>query len=148
MCLVYALNIAARYVVTTVFEPIRLELHLTDTGAAFLTGIPLALFYVVCGIPIAWLADRSNRRNIVAASLVLWSGFTVLCGLALNYWQFLLSRIGAGVGEAGGTPPPPSVGGGCFSPQRRPPAPSVLASGPPLRPRPPAGVGGGRAPAP
>src|SRR4029077_6664563 len=105
MCLVYALNIAARYVVSTVFEPIRLELHLTDTGAAFLTGIPLALFYVVCGIPIAWLADRSNRRNIVAASLLLWSGFTVLCGLALSYWQFLFSRIGAGVGEAGATPP-------------------------------------------
>ena len=47
MCLVYAINIAARYVVTTVFEPIRLELHLTDAGAAFLTGVPLALFYVV-----------------------------------------------------------------------------------------------------
>src|SRR5438067_4743976 len=114
MCLVYALNIAARYVVTTVFEPIRLELHLTDTGAAFLTGIPLALFYVVCGIPIAWLADRSNRRNIVAASLVLWSGFTVLCGLALNYWQFLVSRIGAGVGEAGATPPSTSIVSDCL----------------------------------
>jgi len=67
MCLVYAINIAARYVVTTVFEPLRLELQLTDTGAAFLTGVPLAFFYVACGIPIAWLADRSNRRNIVAA---------------------------------------------------------------------------------
>src|SRR5262249_22815563 len=66
MCAVYAINIAARYVVTTVFEPIRLELNLTDAGAAFLTGIPLALFYVSCGIPIAWFADRSNRRNIVA----------------------------------------------------------------------------------
>ena len=44
MCLVYAINIAARYVVTTVFEPIRLELHLTDAGAAFLTGVPLGLF--------------------------------------------------------------------------------------------------------
>ena len=78
---------------------------LTDTGAAFLTGVPLALFYVGCGIPIAWLADRSNRRNIVAAALILWSGFTALCGVALNYWQFLISRIGAGVGEAGATPP-------------------------------------------
>src|SRR5580704_14524206 len=104
MCLVYAINIAARYVVTTVFEPIRLELHLTDAGAAFLTGVPLALFYVVFGIPIAWLADRSNRRNIVAASLILWSGFTALCGLSVSYWQFLLSRIGVGVGEAGATP--------------------------------------------
>ena len=105
MSLVYALNIAARYVVTTVFEPIRLELHLTDTGAAFLTGVPLALFYVTCGIPIAWLADRSNRRNILAASLIVWSAFTALCGLSRNYWQLLCGRIGVGSGEAGGTPP-------------------------------------------
>ncbi len=132
MGLVYALNIAARYVVSTVFEPIRLELQLTDTGAAFLTGIPLALFYVVCGIPIAWLADRSNRRNIVAASLVLWSGFTVLCGLALNYWQFLFSRIGAGVGEAGATPPSTSIVSDCFPPERRTMALSVFALGAPI----------------
>jgi MFS family permease len=132
MCLVYALNIAARYVVTTVFEPIRLELHLTDTGAAFLTGVPLALFYVVCGIPIAWFADRSNRRNIVAAALILWSGFTVLCGVALNYWQFLFSRIGAGVGEAGATPPSTSIVSDCFPPERRPMALSVFALGAPV----------------
>jgi len=105
MCLVYAINIAARYVVTTVFEPIRLELHLTDAGAAFLTGVPLALFYVLFGIPIAWLADRSNRRNIVAAALIIWSAFTVFCGLAQNYWQLLSGRIGVGVGESGATPP-------------------------------------------
>ena len=132
MCLVYALNIAARYVVSTVFEPIRLELQLTDTGAAFLTGVPLALFYVVCGIPIAWLADRSNRRNIVAASLILWSGFTVLCGVALNYWQFLFSRIGAGVGEAGATPPSTSIVSDCFPPERRTMALSVFALGAPI----------------
>src|SRR6201988_4327113 len=108
MCAVYAVNIAARYVVTTVFEPIRLELKLTDAGAAFVTGVPLALFYVSCGLPIAWLADRSNRRNIVATSLILWSGFTVFCGLALSALQFVLARIGVGVGEAGATPPPPS----------------------------------------
>src|SRR5499427_4866507 len=132
MCAVYAINIAARYVVTTVFEPIRLELHLTDTGAAFLTGIPLALFYVVCGIPIAWLADRSNRRNIVAASLILWSGFTVLCGLSVSYWQFLLSRIGAGVGEAGATPPSTSIVSDCFPAERRLMALSVFALGAPI----------------
>jgi MFS family permease len=132
MCGVYALNIAARYVVTTVFEPIRLELNLTDAGAAFLTGIPLALFYVVCGLPIAWLADRSNRRNIVAASLILWSGFTVLCGLSVSYWQFLLSRIGAGVGEAGATPPSTSIVSDCFPAERRPMALSVFALGAPI----------------
>lgn len=132
MCLVYAINIAARYVVTTVFEPIRLELALGDAGAAFLTGVPLALFYVVCGIPIAWLADRSNRRNIVAVSLVLWSGFTVLCGLSVSYLQFLLSRIGVGVGEAGGTPSSTSIVSDCFPAERRPMALSVFALGAPI----------------
>jgi MFS family permease len=129
MCLMYAINIAARYVVTTVFEPIRLELHLSDGGAAFLTGVPLALFYVVFGIPIAWLADRSNRRNIVAASLIIWSGFTVFCGLSQTYWQLLLGRIGVGVGEAGATPPSTSIVSDCFPADRRPMALSILALG-------------------
>ena len=132
MCVVYAINIAARYVVTTVFEPIRLELKLTDTGAAFLTGPPLALFYVSCGIPIAWLADRSNRRNIVAASLIVWSAFTVFCGMALSFGQFLLGRIGAGVGEAGATPPSTSLVSDCFPAERRAMALSVFALGAPI----------------
>ena len=132
MCVVYAINIAARYVVTTVFEPIRLELKLTDTGAALLTGPPLALFYVTCGIPIAWLADRSNRRNIVAASLVVWSAFTVLCGVALSFSQFLIGRIGAGIGEAGATPPSTSLVSDCFPAERRAMALSVFALGAPL----------------
>ena len=132
MCAVYALNIAARYGVTTVFEPIRLELKLTDAGAAFLTGFPLALFYVSCGIPIAWLADRSNRRNIVAGSLLIWSGFTVLCGLSHSYWQLLTSRIGVGVGEAGATPPSTSIISDCFAPNRRYMALSVFALGAPI----------------
>jgi MFS family permease len=132
MCLVYAINIAARYVVTTVFEPLRLELQLTDTGAAFLTGVPLAFFYVACGIPIAWLADRSNRRNIVAASLIIWSGFTVFCGLSQTYLQFLLARIGVGFGEAGGTPPSTSIVSDYFPPERRTMALSVFALGAPI----------------
>jgi MFS family permease len=132
MCLVYAINIAARYVVTTVFEPLRLELRLTDTGAAFLTGVPLAFFYVAFGIPIAWLADRSNRRNIVAASLVIWSGFTVFCGLSQTYLQFLFARIGVGFGEAGGTPPSTSIVSDYFPPERRTMALSVFALGAPI----------------
>jgi predicted MFS family arabinose efflux permease len=132
MCLVYAINIAARYVVTTVFEPIRLELNLSDAGAAFLTGVPLALFYVVFGIPIAWIADRTNRRNIVAASLIVWSGFTVFCGLSQSYWQLLLGRVGVGVGEAGATPPSTSIVSDYFPAERRPMALSVLALGAPI----------------
>ena len=132
MCLIYAINIADRYVVSTVLEPIRLELHLTDAGVAFLTGIPLALFYVAFGIPISWLADRSNRRNILAASLIIWSAFTALCGVSRNYWEFLLGRIGVGVGEAGGTPPSTAIVSDCFPADRRPMAMAVLALGAPI----------------
>ncbi len=132
MCLIYAINIADRYVVSTVLEPIRLELKLTDAGVAFLTGIPLALFYVAFGIPISWLADRSNRRNILAASLIIWSAFTALCGLSRNYLEFLLGRIGVGVGEAGGTPPSTAIVSDCFPAERRPMAMAVLALGAPI----------------
>ena len=131
-CVIYAINIADRYVVSTVLEPIRLELHLTDAGVAFLTGIPLALFYVTFGLPISWLADRSNRRNILAAALIIWSGFTVLCGLSRTYWQFLLGRIGVGIGEAGGLPPSSAILSDCFPAGRRPMAFTVLALGAPI----------------
>jgi MFS family permease len=99
---------------------------------AFLTGIPLALFYVTFGLPISWLADRSNRRNILAVSLIVWSAFTVFCGRSTTYWQFLLGRIGVGVGEAGGLPPSSSILSDCFPAERRPMAFTVLALGAPI----------------
>ena len=132
MCLGYAINIADRYVVTTVMESMRLELHLTDSGIAFLTGIPLAVFYVTLGIPLSWLADKSNRRNILGAALIIWSGMTAFCGLSQNYLQFLLARIGVGVGEAGGTPPANSIIADNFTAARRPMAMTIFALGAPL----------------
>ena len=131
-CLIYAFNIAHRYVVTTVLEPIRLELALSDAGAAFLTGVPLALFYVTFGIPVSWLADRSNRRNILAMCLVVWSGFTVGCGLSLRYWHLLVARLGVGIGEAGGTPVSSSILADYFPAERRPMAFTILALGAPI----------------
>jgi predicted MFS family arabinose efflux permease len=132
VCLIYAVNIADRYVVSTVLEPLRLDLKLDDGGIAFLTGTPLAIFYVAFGIPISWLADRSNRRNILVVSLIVWSGFTALCGLSHSYLQFLFSRIGVGVGEAGGTPPSTAIVSDYFVPDRRPMAMTILALGAPI----------------
>src|SRR5579883_1464733 len=128
-CLIYAINIADRYVVSTVLEPIRLDFGLTDREVGLLMGWPLALFYVTMGVPISWLADRYNRRNILAASLVIWSGFTFLCGRAHNSFQFLLSRVGVGVGEAGGTPPSTAIVSDYFPADRRPMAMTVLGIG-------------------
>jgi MFS family permease len=129
LTVVYALNIADRFSISTLIEPIRQELGLSDSGIAFLTGVALALFYVTVGIPIAALADRKSRRNIVAIALAIWSGMTALCGLAQNYWQLLLARFGVGIGEAGGTPPSTSILADKFSPARRPMANTIYALG-------------------
>jgi MFS family permease len=132
MCLVYTLSIADRYVVSTVLEPIRVELRLTDSGIAFLTGVSLALFYVVFGFPISWLTDRYSRRNILTVSVVVWSAMTTLCGRASNYWQLLLPRIGVGIGEAGGTPAANSILSDYFPAARRPMALTIFALGAPI----------------
>lgn len=129
LTVVYALNIADRFSITTLIEPIRLELGLSDSGVAFVSGTALAFFYVTVGIPVAALADRANRRNILAVSLALWSGMTALCGLAHNTLQLLLARFGVGIGEAGGTPPSTSILADKFPPARRPMALTVFALG-------------------
>lgn len=129
LTVVYALNIADRFLISTLIEPIRHEFHLSDAAMAFLTGVALAIFYATVGIPIAALADRANRRNIVAIALALWSGMTALCGLAQNYWQLLLARIAVGIGEAGGTPPSTSILADKFPPAKRPMAFTVFALG-------------------
>ena len=132
MCLVYTLSIADRYVVSTVLDPIRLELHLTDKGVALLTGLAFGLFYVVLGFPLSWLIDRYNRRKIVAACLILWSAMTAVCGLARNSLEFFLARVGVTVGEAGGTPGANSLLSDYFPATRRAMALTVFALGAPI----------------
>lgn len=104
LTLVYAVNIADRYVLSTLIEPLKHDLNLSDTSVGFLTGVTLAIFYVTAGIPVGILADRVNRKRLTAACVALWSGMTVLCGMSQTYWQFALARIGVGIGEAGATP--------------------------------------------
>ncbi|GHC90557.1 spinster family MFS transporter [Novosphingobium pokkalii] len=129
LSLVYAMNIADRYVITTVMESIRLDLKLTDSGVALLTGVALALFYVTIGIPVSALADRFSRRNIISGALLLWSGLTILTGLSSTFGQMLLARIGVGIGESGGTPPSTSMLADYFRPAQRPAALTVYALG-------------------
>lgn len=129
MTLVYAMNIADRFVLSTLIEPIKHEFQLSDSAVGFLTGVALALFYVTAGLPLGALADRVNRRNMIAWALAIWSLFTALCGLAQNFWMLLLARIGVGVGEAGGTPPSHSILADYFTPNERIVAMSIYAVG-------------------
>jgi MFS family permease len=132
MCLVYTLSIADRYVVSTVLDPIRLDLHLTDSEVAALSAVPLALFYVGLGFPLSWLIDRKNRRSIIAVCLVAWSIMTTLTGLSRNVWQFFAARVGVGVGEAGGTPGANSLLSDYFPAARRAMALTIFSLGAPI----------------
>ena len=126
---VYALNIADRFSISTVIEPIREELHLSDGGVATITGVALGVLYVTIGIPIAAFADRANRRNILALALALWSAMTTLCGFARTSLHLFLARVGVGIGETGGTPSSTSILADKFPPARRPMALTIYALG-------------------
>lgn len=106
LLVVYIFNFLDRQIVNILAEPIKNDLDLSDTQIGLMTGLAFALFYTILGIPIARYADRprSNRVGVISVSLAIWSGMTVLCGLAQNYAQLLAARIGVGVGEAGCTP--------------------------------------------
>lgn len=126
---VYTFNFIDRQILVILQESIKADLGLTDTQLGMLTGLTFALFYVTLGIPVARLADRSNRKNIVAISLALWSFMTALSGSVANFFQLLLARIGVGVGEAGGSPPSHSMISDYFPPERRATALSIYSVG-------------------
>ena len=119
LTVVYSFNFIDRQLLAILQESIKSELSLSDAKLGLLTGFAFAVFYVVAGIPIARWADHSNRRNIVALSLTIWSGMTALSGFVQNYGQLLAARVGVGVGEAGGSPPSHSMISDIFPPQRR-----------------------------
>lgn len=105
----YMLNISDRMIMSILMEDIKAEFVLSDTQMGLLAGLAFTAFYIILGIPIARLADRSNRRNVLAAAVTLWSAMTALCGAATGFWSLFMARLGVGVGEAGGNPPASSI---------------------------------------
>ena len=102
LTLVYVFNFVDRQLIVILQESIKKDLNLSDTQLGLLSGFTFAIFYVTLGIPIARFADKTNRKNIVAGSLCLWSAMTAFSGLARNFIQLFLARIGVGIGEAFG----------------------------------------------
>ncbi len=115
-------------ILAVLLEPIRAEFLLSDTQLALLGGLAFALFYGGLGLPVAWLADRCDRRAIVAAAVTVWSVMTALCGFATSFATLFLARLGVGIGEAGAYPPSTSLLADYFSPQQRGRAYAILAS--------------------
>lgn len=129
LTLVYTFNFIDRQLLSILQEAIKAELLLSDSQLGLLTGFAFAMFYVTAGVPIARLADRSNRRNIVAVSVGLWSFMTAISGFVQNFVQLLLARIGVGIGEAGGSPPSHSIVSDIFPPEKRASALSFYSTG-------------------
>jgi len=126
---VYALNFLDRTIFNVLIEPIKKEFVLSDTTMGLLAGFGFVLFYSLLGIPIARVADRLNRRNIVAAAFAFWSAMTFLCGMASSVATLALARLGVGIGESAGTPASQSIIADLFDKNERPRALGVYAIG-------------------
>ncbi len=129
LTVVYAFNFIDRQILVILQEPIKADLGLSDSQLGLMTGFAFAVFYVVCGIPIARWAERSSRSNIIAIALALWSGMTALSGSVQSFGQMLLARIGVGVGESGGSPPSHSIISDIYPPEKRASALSIYSTG-------------------
>lgn len=117
--LVSTSNYVDRNIITVLVEPIKAEFGASDAMMGLLTGLAFAVFYATLGIPVAQMADRGNRKHVIAIALTVWSVMTTLSGLAQNFWHLALARVGVGAGEAGAIPPAQSLIADYFRPELR-----------------------------
>jgi predicted MFS family arabinose efflux permease len=128
----YVLNSLDRSILSLLLEPIRREFGASDTQLGLLSGLAFAAFYSTLAIPVAVLADRWHRRNVLVLSVLLWTLMTAMCGLAGSFMALLLARIGVAIGEAGGNPASHSLIAEYFSSDRRATALGIYALGAPV----------------
>lgn len=105
LVLAYTFSFIDRQILGLLVTPIKRDLNIGDFEVGLLGGLAFALFYTFLGLPIGRLADRANRRNIIAIGIAFWSVMTAVCGLAKSFWTLFLARMGVGVGEAALSPP-------------------------------------------
>ena len=132
LTIVYGFNFIDRQIVGILAPFIQKDLGLTNTELGLLIGLAFAVLYTTFAIPLAWLADKYNRVNILSIALATWSGFTALTGLATNFMQIAIARMGVGIGEAGGSPPSHSIISDMYSKEERAGALGVYSMGIPL----------------
>ena len=104
LTLSYTVSFIDRQIMALMIEPIKRDLGVSDTQVSLLIGLAFAVFYTLLGVPIARLADRHSRRVVIAVGITIWCFMTAMCGLARNYTQLFLGRVGVGVGEAALSP--------------------------------------------
>ncbi|HWU74278.1 MAG TPA: MFS transporter [Sphingomonas sp.] len=132
LLVVYTFNFLDRQILGILAKPIQASLHLSDAEFGAIGGTAFAILYSVLGVPLALLADRVGKTKVIAGSLVVWSGFTALCGAATGFWSLFLSRLGVGVGEAGGVAPSYALIADYFPVERRARALAIYSMGIPI----------------
>jgi MFS family permease len=132
LVVVYVFNFIDRQILNILAEDIRKDIGFTDTVLGLLTGPAFAILYTFVGIPVGFWADSGTRRNIVALALFLWSLMTTMTGFVGNIGQLIATRIGVGIGEAGGSPPSHSIISDIFPPERRATALATYSLGIPI----------------
>ena len=132
LTLMYVMSFIDRQIIGILSPFIKAEMGFTDTQLGWLKGLAFALLYSIVGIPIAWLADRYSRKKIVTISLMAWSAFTALTGMASSFLHMFLARIGVGIGEAGGSPPSHSIISDLYPKEQRASALGVYSLGIPI----------------
>lgn len=132
LTIVYGFNFIDRQIVGILAPFIQKDLGLTNTELGLLIGLAFAVLYTTFAIPLAWLADKYNRVNILSIALATWSGFTALTGFATNFTQIAIARMGVGIGEAGGSPPSHSIISDMYSKEERASALGIYSMGIPL----------------
>jgi MFS family permease len=126
---IYALNFLDRTILSVVLPLIKKDLQLSDTMLGLITGFAFVLLYSGLAVPIARLADRSNRRNILAIGCAVWSTMTVATGAVTSVAQLALSRFLMGAGEAAGIAPSTALLSDRFNARSRPLAMSIMTAG-------------------
>ena len=132
LLIVYTFNFLDRQILGILAKPIQASLHLSDAQFGAIGGTAFAILYSVLGVPLALLADRVGKTRVIAGSLVVWSGFTALCGTAAGFWSLFLYRLGVGVGEAGGVAPSYALIADYFPVERRARALAIYSMGIPI----------------
>jgi predicted MFS family arabinose efflux permease len=129
LTLVYVVNYLDRNILNQLLPSIKAEFNLSDADLGFLSGTVFAILYATLGIPLAWLADRANRRNVIAFSMMLFAAMTAVSAYAASFVQLVLARIGTGVGEAGTSPSVNAIISDLYEPKERAGALSFYATG-------------------
>ncbi|MEC9358145.1 MAG: MFS transporter [Pseudomonadota bacterium] len=119
LTLVYASHTVDRGIIAIIQEPLRAEFALSDRQLGMVSGLAWGLSFAIAGLPLGYLVDRLNRRNLLASLLATWSAFTALCGFASSFPVLLVARAGMGAAESGASPTALSLIADLFPPNRR-----------------------------